>query len=91
MASESGVFDWLDIFQSATPVFGEYISNKLEVKRYSKEEIYLRADKKISQYELILVHKPLIYKKSEQEKFGEEYTALTRQIETYAKYEDFFF
>lgn len=81
----------MDIFQSASPVFGEYISNKLEVKRSGKEEMYLRADKKINQFELIIVHKPLIYKKSEQEKFGEEYTALTRLIETYAKYEELFY
>ena len=80
----------MEIFQSPSPVFGEYISNKLEMERLGKET-YLKAGRKISQHELIIVHKPLIYKKSEQEKFGEEYTALTRQIETYAKYEELFY
>jgi hypothetical protein len=80
MANECGVFDWMDIFTSPTPVFGEYLSSKLDLKRFSKNEVFFKADQKINQFELILVHKPLIYKRSEQEKFGEEYTALTKQI-----------
>lgn len=70
MTNECGVFDWMDIFQSPSPVFGEYVSNKIDLKRLSKNELYFKADQKINQFELILVHKPLIYKKSEQEKFG---------------------
>jgi hypothetical protein len=29
MANESGIFDWMDIFQSTAPVFGQYLSNKI--------------------------------------------------------------
>jgi len=37
-----------------------------------------------------MVHKPLIYKKSEQAKFGEEYRILTQEISNFAVYDDRF-
>lgn len=37
-------------------------------------------------YELIMVHKPLIYQNSKHEKFGEDYTEMTHQIKTYSDY-----
>jgi hypothetical protein len=36
MANECGIYDWMDIFQSPAPIFGEYVSSKLDLKRFSK-------------------------------------------------------
>jgi len=34
----------------------------------------------------VLVNKPLIYQKSEQNKFGEDYSELTKQIKSYSEF-----
>lgn len=50
MANEGGLYDWLDIFQSASPLFGEYTSSKVDLRRFSKKELYFRAEQDIQQF-----------------------------------------
>ena len=88
MSNSLGIFDWAGMFEGAS--HGEYYSTKLELKKAVKKLTFM-AGHKIHPYELIMVHKPLIYKKSEQNKFSEEYKTLAHQIGKYSIYEDLFF
>lgn len=37
------------------------------------------------------MHKPMVYQRSEHNKFGEDYSELTQQIKKYSEYEGYFY
>jgi hypothetical protein len=65
---------------------GEYFSEKIEKVR-TEEEFRYFAKEPISQYEIILINKPLIYIKETGSRFKESFIVFLKEIENYYLYD----
>lgn len=50
MTNSSGMFNWNEMLTTDSPVFGEYVINKITLKQTGKDEYCFRADQLIHQH-----------------------------------------
>jgi hypothetical protein len=50
MTNSSGMFNWNEMLTTDSPVFGEYVNNKITLKQTGKDEYCFRADHLIHQH-----------------------------------------
>lgn len=85
LANESGIFNWHSIIKEQPPQ-GEYCSEKIEKVR-TEDELRYYSKEAISQYEVLLISKPLIYIKETGTKFKESFIVFLKEIENYYLYD----